>query len=257
MKITVEQAQRVLEIVDHGLVCGVGAPEPGKMCVEAAVCFALGLPHGDDPECVSNPDRWFKITLNDSQWSSPAARAAGLRRVAVLQLGTRGADRGPWVEQLVELTIRRVVPAGLEAMAAIDEDHAAALRAAARRCETEGSEAALGAAAYEVDHASGNWADFEPVDFYRGLADVCRTISAVEAQRVKAVTLGFDVAGTVEQTHIDLCVDLASLPALVGALSRGSERDGILRLAARCAEEAYERTGSPGLDLLHQIEGAA
>lgn len=47
MRITRKIAVRVLEVVDAGLVSGVGSPEPGKMCVEAAVCYALGLPHGD------------------------------------------------------------------------------------------------------------------------------------------------------------------------------------------------------------------
>ena len=37
-------ARKVLKTVDAGLCSGKGAPEPGKMCVEAAVCFALGLP---------------------------------------------------------------------------------------------------------------------------------------------------------------------------------------------------------------------
>ena len=52
--ITIEQARRVLEIVDAGLIKGLGVAEPGKMCVEAAICYALGLPHGDNPGCVGS-----------------------------------------------------------------------------------------------------------------------------------------------------------------------------------------------------------
>lgn len=52
-KITLQQAKRVLQVVDAGLCSGIGTPEPGKMCVEAAVCFALGQPFGDDPACVA------------------------------------------------------------------------------------------------------------------------------------------------------------------------------------------------------------
>jgi hypothetical protein len=82
--------RKILETVDAGLAFGLGAPEPGKMCVEAAVCYGLGLPHNDDPGCVSPAVRALKIRLNDSNWSSPAARAAGLRRLAIVQLGTKG-----------------------------------------------------------------------------------------------------------------------------------------------------------------------
>lgn len=42
-------AKKVLKTVNAGLVKGLGESEPGKMCVEAAVCYALGLPHSDDP----------------------------------------------------------------------------------------------------------------------------------------------------------------------------------------------------------------
>lgn len=51
--ITADVVHQVLNIVDAGLSAGLGSREPGDLCVEAAVCYALGLPHGDDPECVS------------------------------------------------------------------------------------------------------------------------------------------------------------------------------------------------------------
>lgn len=51
MEITREIAVKVLETVDAGLVKGMGSPIPGSMCVEAAVCFAMGLPHSDEPGC--------------------------------------------------------------------------------------------------------------------------------------------------------------------------------------------------------------
>ena len=89
IEITRDIAARVLEIVDCGLVRGVGVALPGKMCVEAAVCYALDLPHGDDPRCVAPTLRAFKIRLNDSAWSSDQARAKGLRRLALAQLGSR------------------------------------------------------------------------------------------------------------------------------------------------------------------------
>jgi hypothetical protein len=86
--ITETVALKVRDTVRAGLVAGVGDPEPGKMCVEAAVCFALGLPHGDEPICVSPALRRFKIPLNDAPWSSTQARAKGLERLALAQLGS-------------------------------------------------------------------------------------------------------------------------------------------------------------------------
>ena len=90
MEMTREIAAKVVEVVDAGLVNGVGKPIPGQMCVEAAVCFAMGLPHGDTPSCVSPALRRLKIGLNDRNWSSNQARSKGLRRLAVAQLGSAG-----------------------------------------------------------------------------------------------------------------------------------------------------------------------
>src|SRR6185503_557973 len=97
MELTQAVAQKVLDTVDAGLVHGLGKPIAGQMCVEAAVCFALGIPHSDNPPCVGAAVRAFKIALNDSKWSSNAARAKGLRRVAIAQLGSDGIDQVAFV----------------------------------------------------------------------------------------------------------------------------------------------------------------
>lgn len=90
MEITVDIAKKVLETVDAGLCRGKGEPIPGKMCVEAAVAYAMGEPHSDSPVCVDEYLRDFKISLNDKEWASDKSRAAGLRRVAIAQLGSAG-----------------------------------------------------------------------------------------------------------------------------------------------------------------------
>lgn len=64
MKLQRKHARRVLEVVDAGLVSGLGIAEPGRMCVEAAICYALKLPHGDQPECVADCIRRYKIRIN-------------------------------------------------------------------------------------------------------------------------------------------------------------------------------------------------
>src|SRR5271166_4019633 len=102
--ITSEIAKKVIETVDAGLCSGLGKPIPGEMCVEAAVCYALGFPHGDEPICVSRALRMLKMRLNDSCWSSNAARASGLRKLSVLQLGSNGElDDIAFVQRLVPL----------------------------------------------------------------------------------------------------------------------------------------------------------
>ena len=139
-EITETHARKIVELLGHGLVNGIGVQEPGKMCVEAAVCFALGLPHSDDPGCVSPALRRLKICLNDSRWSSTMARAGGLRRLALAQLGSKGVlDDREFVRRVVDMTIRRAVPVGLRAAARANPAHAAALEACAVRCEQEGA----------------------------------------------------------------------------------------------------------------------
>ena len=82
--------RKLLGVVDAGLTSGRGRRKPGEMCVEAAVCFALGQPHGDQPTCVGPAVRAYKIGLNDAAWSSPAARAKGMR--LLVEMGSEGSE---------------------------------------------------------------------------------------------------------------------------------------------------------------------
>lgn len=114
IQINADIATKVLEVVDHGLCDGMGAPIPGQMCVEAAVCYALGLPHSDDPKCVSNALRVLKIALNDKPWSSNEVRAKGLRRLAVAQLGSiEILDEAEFASRVSTLVIKTVIPKAL------------------------------------------------------------------------------------------------------------------------------------------------
>src|SRR6267142_940843 len=138
MKITKKLAVKVLEVVSQGLVHGIGTAEPGKMCVEAAVCYAMGLEHGDNPTCVAPAVRAFKIALNDSAWSSNAARGLGLRRIAVAQLGSESIDQVLFVKELALATIREIVPIALRAAAKVhpDRTHKDTLESEALKCES-------------------------------------------------------------------------------------------------------------------------
>lgn len=107
MEITETIALKVRNTVRQGLSSGLGVAEPGKMCVEAAVCFALGLPHGDDPPCVARSVRSWKITHNDDPlWLSPMSRAKGLERLAIAQLGSAGAiDEAQFVKRVAAVDL--------------------------------------------------------------------------------------------------------------------------------------------------------
>ena len=157
MEITREIAAKVLEVVDAGLVSGVGNPVPGQMCVEAAVCYAMGLPHGDDPYTVSTVLRALKIRLNDSTWSSARSRATGLRRLAVAQLGSQGVlDDIEFGRRVVELAIRKQVPIALRAAAKMhpSKKQRAKLLAAAATCERQGTRQAADDAAHTAADAA-------------------------------------------------------------------------------------------------------
>jgi hypothetical protein len=156
-KITAKVVKKLISVVDAGLTEGQGEPTPGKMCVEAAVCYALGLPHSDDPPCVSRALRAVKIALNDGPWSSDTARAAGMRNLAVAQLGTRDTlDDVAFTQKLAEMTIRKIVPRALRYAAKIhhQELHRAAMEEAAKKCEAEGSSYAASAASDAASDAA-------------------------------------------------------------------------------------------------------
>ena len=114
LEITEPLIRKLLATVDAGLTAGVGVPEPGKMCVEAAIAFALGEPHSDGPTCVHPVVRAGKIALNDCAWSSDLARAQGLRRVAIAQLGSTKIDYVKYVTLLAQYTHDEIVPLAAE-----------------------------------------------------------------------------------------------------------------------------------------------
>lgn len=139
IQITREIAQNVLTTIDAGLVCGVGIPVPGRMCVEAAVCYAMCLPPGDQPFCVASSLRALMIALNDADWSTPAARACGLRRLGLAQLGTKDAlNEAQFVTRVLNLASTKRLPKALRAAASVHKapEHQSALNSAAAQCES-------------------------------------------------------------------------------------------------------------------------
>ena len=161
MEITRDLAAKVLQVVDAGLSKGLGFQTPGQMCVEAAVCYAMGLPHGDEPSCVAPVLRSLKIALNDKPWSSPQARASGLRRLAIAQLGSAGClDEREFIRHVADYTIRTTVPRAMRVAAGIikNANYRAAMIAAAGKCESGGARESVHAAA-DAGYAAGYAAD--------------------------------------------------------------------------------------------------
>jgi hypothetical protein len=110
-EITEEFVKKLIGILDAGLVCGVGRPKPGEMCVMAAINYAMDAPHGDYPSCVGRSVRAFDIRLNDSGWSSPAARAAGMKREAIAKLGSNEINQKEFSNRLAIKTVNVLIPA--------------------------------------------------------------------------------------------------------------------------------------------------
>lgn len=101
---------KLLKTVDAGLCPGVGVPVPGRMCAVAAVCYTLGIPHGDEPDCVGWAVRALVISLNDGDWSSNKARAKGLRKLTVAQLGSNTIVQDSFVKLFALRTVQRLCP---------------------------------------------------------------------------------------------------------------------------------------------------
>ena len=137
MKITETQMKKVLDAIAPGLCAGLGNPIPGQMCVEAAVCFALGLPHGDNPSCVGSAVRAFKITLNDSSWSSNTARAKGMRKLALAQIGSDTLDQMAFGQACFIRGTQTLLPYVLRKSATqiTEQEHKDALEKSVKECE--------------------------------------------------------------------------------------------------------------------------
>lgn len=92
MKITPEIVTKLIKVIGSSLYGSAGTmTKPGTFCVQQAVSKAIGEPHLDDSPtpCVSDELIKFGINLNDRDWPSNNARARGLKRFAVAELGSR------------------------------------------------------------------------------------------------------------------------------------------------------------------------
>jgi hypothetical protein len=243
--ITRELAAKVLEVVDAGLVLGLGEPVPGEMCVEAAVCYALGLPHGDDPACVSRAVRSLKISLNDRAWSSAGARAKGMRRLAIAQLGSAGTiDDTEFAKRVAEMTVRKMVPIAMKAAASVqtNAEHRDALIAAANLCEAVdkgGASAARGAACAAA-------ADASSASAARACAAAYAAASASASAAASASSSSYAAAATVACTY--------AVATAAHVASAADACDGTLSDFAECVVQILIEMRAPGCEWLDLTE---
>ena len=138
------------KILERGLCAGIGNRD-GQMCIEAAICASLDLPHGDNPSCVDPAVRAFKIRLNDNRWSSPEARAKGLRELGIAQVGSKGKIKSNEFSTLVSIkTVNTLLPPLFEE---IFPKNAACLKAVKKCQEVTTLDAARAAAGAAEDAA--------------------------------------------------------------------------------------------------------
>jgi hypothetical protein len=251
IKPTRDHAIKIIDLLKHGLTHGKGDPEPGAMCVEAAVCYAMGLPHGDEPPCVAPDVRSFKIALNDSVWSSNMARANGLRRLAIAQLGSNEIDQCVFAKELALATVRKIVPIALRAAAKLQDDkqHKEALENHASKCEAATDRDAARAASDAARYAA-RAARYAA----RAASDAARYAARAASYAARAASYAARDAARAASYAASYASDAASYAARYAAsyasYAARAARDSVLCLMAECAVEALIICRSPGCEWL-------
>jgi hypothetical protein len=238
-------------ILSRGLCKGVGQQD-GQMCIEAAICAALDLPHGDDPQCVHSAIRSFKIRLNDAKWSSAEARAAGLRRLGILQMGTdTGFDASRFVTELSIRTVREMLSNLLERLDPVRyATHATACRAATTRAEARSAARAVYAYAYAAAYAAADASAAAAADAYASASAAAAAAAAASAAAYADAYAAASAAAAAD----------AAADAYADAYAAGRRKrlalspDYYLLMSARIAEEILTDMQTPGAIWLASVE---
>jgi hypothetical protein len=282
LEITETLVQKLLQTVDAGLTSGMGKQIPGKMCVEAAVCFAYGLPHSDDPPCVGSAVRYFKIRLNDSSWSSSQARAAGMRKLAVAQLGSNELDQVEFSRKIAFKTITVLSPALFRKLGILEE-HAKACEKAVNLAEAStAAHAAVAAAVHAaaaaahaaaVAHAVARAAAYANAAAARAAYAAARAAYAAATHAAAATTHAAADAAVVAADAHDAVVAAAHATAAAVVATDAHDAvvaadaaadaaivnkavDEFLILSADICLEVLKEMKSPGCEWLHLCEQA-
>ncbi len=211
-------------ILERGLSKGLG-DRFGQMCVEAAICAAMDLPHDDKPNCVELYVRKFKISLNDQAWSSPQARAVGLRDLGIAQIGSADTiDGKEFLKRLAEKTIKILIPTLFRE---IFKDNPDCLEAA-KACEDYPSEENCLAAVYvaAADYAAAAASSAAAADYAAAAADYIADAATI------AAAADYIVAYTAYAS---------------AAAAKAAASDKYLILSANLALEVLKELNSPGV----------
>ena len=109
-KINESLVTEILHLLSFGLTKGIGNPSPGQMCVEALITQALGEEFSDNPSCVGSEVRKCKIELNDCDWPSNEARAEGMKKLAIAQLGSDTLNQEEFRQKLKLNSTKKILP---------------------------------------------------------------------------------------------------------------------------------------------------
>lgn len=238
MEITKEIIAKFDEALSRGLCSGLG-DRNGQMCVEAALCYALGESHSDFPSCVPESFALAKQRLNDANWSSSEARANGMRAVGIAQLGSKEVvDELEFFKRYQEKTIRVLLP-----MLALDIcPNNISVSTAALKCETEGSTAAAYALSDALWKAAKQQAAAAPAAL-RTAAAARPEVAAVSSRAAAAPVA--DSAGRRRGA-----ASVVAAAAYHAQLAWGKNDDKYLLLSARLMLECFQELGSPGCEWL-------
>src|SRR6185312_6105928 len=172
-------------------------------------------------------------------WSSPAARASGMRELAYEQLGSRDIDEKWFTRCLAELTIRKLLPKLFRQISeTTEEPHKSALLRHADECEKYGTQkAAKRAAAWAAERAerTAAWATERAERTAAAVAEAARWAAA--AKKAEAARWAAVAARAAWSTEFN--DDYLMLSA---------------NLALRSLREAKQRAGIP---LFHEVFSAA
>ena len=279
IELTEAIARKVRDTVDAGLVLGRGKQVAGQMCVEAAVCFALGLPHSDHPPCVGAAVRSYKIKINDANWSSRAARARGMRRVAIAQLGSDAIDQRAFADYVCIEGVKRILPIALRAVAKAVPGHADAILATIPACEAAvtlddarqaasasrkeaadadaanaAADAAI-AAANAAAYAAAAAAAYGAAAYAAAYATVTIAISEDSAYDTNAAYAAAAYAYAADAAiaaayAAAYTADVVAIAEDVTAIAEDA-RNSVLSLAAEISVEALQKLGSKGCEWLY------
>jgi len=247
IEINEQLAVKVKETVSHGLCKGLGKPNLGEMCVEAAVSYACGLPHGDNPSCVGSAVRAFKIRLNDAKWTSNDARAKGMLKVAIGQLGSNTINQIEFAKIVAFKTIIVLMPVilrdrGFEAEAVLCES-SKDLKEAKANIWTVKSKLRDAAYAAYAAYAAADAAD-------AAYADAAAAYAAYAA--ADAADNAADNAAADNADNAAAAAAAAAAYAAAGAgAGADADADKYLLISANICLEALKELKSPGVEFLY------